>query len=221
MTETRPLIAARPFMPPGLQGTQGTGPGAPLSPYGAAHVLDASECMALIRLMDTAETRAGGLSGGRADSRIRQADSLWLDGDGPIPGLSARLARLVAAANRDWFMFDLDGMDEGIQLIRYRAGAEPAPEQATTEGDHYDWHVDVGRAGLARGRKLSLSLQLPHPSAYDGGQLLLNMAGYPSAAPTGQGAATLFPAYSPHAVTPVTRGVRHALVTWVQGPPFR
>lgn len=32
---------------------------------------------------------------------------------------------------------------------------------------------------------------------------------------------TAFPSYTMHRVTPVTRGVRKALVAWVNGPDFR
>tara|TARA_R100000231_G_scaffold138657_1_gene117522 strand:+ start:599 stop:721 length:123 start_codon:yes stop_codon:yes gene_type:complete len=36
-----------------------------------------------------------------------------------------------------------------------------------------------------------------------------------------KGSIIFFPSYMVHAVTPVTKGVRNALVGWVNGNPFR
>jgi predicted 2-oxoglutarate/Fe(II)-dependent dioxygenase YbiX len=40
-------------------------------------------------------------------------------------------------------------------------------------------------------------------------------------APTHQGSLVAFPSFMTHRVTPVTRGLRWSLVTWLEGPPFR
>lgn len=37
----------------------------------------------------------------------------------------------------------------------------------------------------------------------------------------GQGEAICFPSWTPHRVTPIEWGVRHALAVWVHGPQFR
>jgi PKHD-type hydroxylase len=41
------------------------------------------------------------------------------------------------------------------------------------------------------------------------------------AANTAQGAATVFPAFVLHRVTPVTSGTRYSLTVWCHGPKFR
>jgi PKHD-type hydroxylase len=36
-----------------------------------------------------------------------------------------------------------------------------------------------------------------------------------------EGSIIVFPSYTPHRVTPVTKGIRYSVVTWFVGPPFR
>ena len=66
----------------------------------------------------------------------------------------------------------------------------------------------------------SFVVQLTDPSEYQGGRLEL-MFGLGDDAATEKGWMTVFPSYRPHHVTPVTEGVRHAIVGWVHGPSFR
>jgi len=119
-----------------------------------------------------------------------------------------RIHRIAADANRRLWQFDLSGIFHPIKVIRYEAG------------DHYTWHTDLG-GGAASDRKLSMTVQLSAPGSYDGGDLELIAGPHPVTAPRERGAAIVFPSYLLHRVTPVARGLRFALVTWVQGPPFR
>jgi len=106
-------------------------------------------------------------------------------------------------------------------------------------GGRYDWHLDqTGRVydqkddvapsfhGLIR--KISFSLQLSEPSDYEGGDLEIE-AGIPSDAKRVEvpdpdrkrGTLVVFPSFYPHRVTPVTRGTRYSLVSWLCGKPWR
>lgn len=87
-------------------------------------------------------------------------------------------------------------------------------------GDHYTWHSDLG-GGDASDRKLSVTVQLSKPDSYRGGELELLAGPSPTVTPKTLGATVIFPSYTVHRVAPITHGTRLALVTWVQGEPFR
>jgi PKHD-type hydroxylase len=70
-------------------------------------------------------------------------------------------------------------------------------------------------------RKLSFTLQLSDPADYDGGELQLMNSKKPTIASREQGYVMVFPSYTLHEVTPVTRGTRYSLVSWVTGKPFK
>ncbi|MBP7995513.1 MAG: 2OG-Fe(II) oxygenase [Ilumatobacteraceae bacterium] len=120
------------------------------------------------------------------------------------------IVRSIAEVNSAYFRFDLTGtvVSDWPSVLRYSAG----------RGDHYTPHVDVGDEFSTR--KLSFVVQLTDPSEYQGGRLEL-MFGLGDDAATEKGWMTVFPSYRPHHVTPVTEGVRHAIVGWVHGPSFR
>ncbi len=107
------------------------------------------------------------------------------------------------------------------------------------DGGHYDWHFDMtGRVYSERDevapefhgllRKISFSLQLNDPSEYDGGDFEIEL-GLPSDTnrierpnpKRTRGSLVVFPSFLPHRVTPVTRGVRYSLVSWLCGKPWR
>jgi len=77
-------------------------------------------------------------------------------------------------------------------------------------GDYYKWHQD----GSGRGyRKLSLTIPLNSPTEYDGGELEFEDVDIPTMA-TEARTVILFDPNLYHQVNPITRGVRHSLVTW-------
>ena len=92
------------------------------------------------------------------------------------------------------------------------------------EGGRFDWHQDYGRdAGdpAREPRKLTLSLQLSDPAAYDGCDLQAQGSGLVDTAPRSRGALVAFPSYVLHRATPITRGQRKSLVAWALGPDLR
>ena len=107
--------------------------------------------------------------------------------------------------NDEYFEFDLSGLVERPQLLRY------------PEGGKYDWHIDIGR-GDSSTRKLSLTWTLN--GDFDGGDFCFFQYGEVSV-PFRMGQGCIFPSFMPHRVSEVTFGERWALVAWISGTPFR
>lgn len=119
------------------------------------------------------------------------------------------ILRAAAELNSNYFHFDVRGIMQSDfpWMLRYSAG----------RSDFYVAHTDVGDSLSTR--KLSFVIQMTEPDEYDGGELQF-MQG-PANVATEKGWMTVFPSYRVHQVTPVTRGVRHAIVGWIHGPAFR
>ena len=92
-------------------------------------------------------------------------------------------------------------------------------------GGFYEWHQDTA-PGLHehRGelRKLSVTLQLSNHDDYEGGELQFWRGNRNHIIPPikAQGSIIVFDSHVWHQVTPVTKGVRYSIVSWILGPPF-
>ncbi|WP_281301243.1 MULTISPECIES: 2OG-Fe(II) oxygenase [unclassified Iodidimonas] len=170
-----------------------------------------AECAILCGLMEDATPKAGRLTGGQTVESIRACEILWLDDQPETSWIFERLARIMSDINNSAFGFQVEGFNEGAQLIRY-----DGHERGT-----YDWHADRGRAPGTRTRKLSISVQITPPDDYEGGCLELNGEGSVITAPRTEGTAIVFPSFVLHRISPVTKGRRTALVAWLHGPAFR
>ncbi|ETX29928.1 2OG-Fe(II) oxygenase [Roseivivax isoporae] len=169
------------------------------------------DCDRILDLVAGAPANDARLVGRQRDHNLRRADLVWLD---DLPGtgwVMDRIVDLVRRANRAVFDFDLSEFAESPQVARY--GAE-------REG-HFDWHADIGDGPLAARRKLTMVVQLSDPETYRGGALEIMPSAAVVTAAARRGAATLFPAFLLHRVTPVTGGARHSLTVWAHGPAFR
>lgn len=124
-----------------------------------------------------------------------------------------RIRNFVDNTNRAHYGFDLHGLWENIQYLRYEM------EEGKPPG-HYDWHQDFG-GGISSLRKLSVVVQLSAPDEYEGCRLTLKTNTEFEPQHFGQGDIILFPSWTPHCVSPISKGVRSALVSWVSGPRFR
>lgn len=120
-----------------------------------------------------------------------------------------RIAQVVHRLNQENYQFDVRGL-ENLQYSVYHG----------SEGGHYTWHVDYGPDNPTP-RKISLSIQLTDPAAYEGCDLQFQMSGQISVAPRRRGAVIAFPSFLLHRVTPILTGTRKALVVWATGPDFR
>jgi len=89
----------------------------------------------------------------------------------------------------------------------------------------YSIHNDCGYNGRLESfvdiRKLSFSVQLTDEKDYEGGELILYVDGKQVIAPKSKGTIVFFESDIIHEVKLVKKGIRHALVSWVQGPNLR
>jgi len=148
------------------------------------------------------------LPGGQSDNAIRSAQTAAIQGMPDILWFFERLASVVRTFNDRSYHFDLRGLFEAPQFLVYR----------DSEGGHYDWHLDRGREAP---RKFSLTVQLTDPARYEGCELQFNVGNQILSTPKGRGVVVAFPSYMVHRVTPITSGVRKAIVVWVTGPEFK
>lgn len=134
------------------------------------------------------------------DARVRTAERCLWRRDSDTAWIHDRLDALFAVAAAR-FETEVDPVFEDIQLIRYGVGA------------HFQtWHSDAG-TDRYEARRISASVELSDASDYEGGVLEIAPAmGLARTLPRGGG--RLFASRMIHRVTPVTRGVRYALVAW-------
>jgi len=90
------------------------------------------------------------------------------------------------------------------------------------KGQYYDWHVDTFLSSYKAltDRKLSVSLQLSDADDYEGGDLEISQSDFSGMEVRQKGTAIVFPSFLEHRVTPVTKGKRISLVSWVEGTKF-
>lgn len=116
-------------------------------------------------------------------------------------------------ANKNAFGFYIDDLVD-IQFTEYHA----------VNNGKYDWHHDTFWGNpTTYDRKISIVIQLSDPKDYEGGDFQLDSQ-YEQPNPESikkKGSVIVFPSFIPHRVTPVTKGTRRSLVTWIQGPKFR
>lgn len=180
-----------------------------------------AECDSIIRAGESCEqgfamVGNGNNSGGAVNLEYRTVKSccLWREASGmDLTWVYERIAAKVDAANRDFFRFDLTGIGEGIQFLKYEVFKDKP-------SGHYLWHQDFG-GGLSSNRKLSLVVNLSDPRDYDGCQLEVFTEKAWASPYVNRGEAIVFPSWTSHQVTLITRGTRYALAVWIHGPQFR
>jgi len=105
---------------------------------------------------------------------------------------------------------------------RYIPGVSPTTPEGGIPRGYTENPNMVGKV-----RKLSMTINLNEPGEYDGGNLKFDFG--PHAAGKRfhecveirpQGSIIVFPSFTYHQVTPVTRGTRYSLVLWSLGQPF-
>lgn len=141
---------------------------------------------------------------------------------------------LIYEANRNagWWL-DLQ-TPEAVQMTEYKEN-----------NAGYDWHIDSkadqyskrrwaeteldpmplnqtrDTALLGQVRKLSLTLNLSNEQDYEGGELEIQLDEQRHIFKGAAGSATVFPSWTYHRVVPITDGIRHSAVLWMNGPPLR
>ncbi len=139
---------------------------------------------------------------------IRRTKVDWLECSDETRWIYDKFATVVSSLNASYFNLDLTGFGESMQLTNY----------LSDDSGMYEWHCDNG-PGISR--KLSIVLQLSHPEEYEGGELQIKTGMDEDVIPKKRGYITVFPSYILHRVTPVTKGTRQTMVSWVTGPRFK
>ena len=146
---------------------------------------------------------------GPPPEEIRKTKVSWINNTPEASWIYDRLADVARKLNAQFYNFDLYGFCEDMQFTVY-----------DETDSHYAWHIDMGDNSKAP-RKLSMVLQLSDPSEYEGGELQVRTKAEPETVNKQKGLIAVFPSYTLHRVTPVTKGVRCSLVVWVCGPAFK
>ena len=167
------------------------------------------ECDRMVAMMrdDTAQQATVGAES-RYDPLIREALKARFSWNTDVDWIFQKLMASALQCNREFYRFQLTGFMEPLEILRYGSGG------------FFDWHQDFNGKAMSI-RKLSIVVQLADPASYDGGVLEFLDGSKPLQAPRSRGAVIIFPSFVMHRVTPVTRGLRHSLVAWVSGPPYR
>jgi len=164
------------------------------------------ECKQIIEIGNSVGLEKGATRGPMPESR--ESEISWLYPNSELDWVYRRMTDIVTSLNDRFFKFDLFGATEGLQFTKYVAPS-----------GKYGRHVDSAFGAAVR--KLSFTLQLSAPSDYEGGNLNLYLSEKPEIMDKSQGFVVVFPSYVLHEVTPVTKGTRYSLVSWITGKPFR
>jgi PKHD-type hydroxylase len=186
-------------------------PNLPGQPTYVGNLLTPEECNAIIDGGERGlKLMTGRIDDERIENSLRKSEIGWFSPEGEYRWLFDRIKDCINAVNSDWFRYNLIGF-EGIQFTKYSAKG----------ADFYSSHTDLKSTDIGTIRKLSFSIQLSDPEAYDGGEVLLYESLTASATVNKNvGSITFFPSYTVHEVLPVTKGIRYSLVGWAHGPPF-
>jgi PKHD-type hydroxylase len=173
------------------------------------NVFTAKECEDIIKLGEYLNPHVADVDEQRIVSSARSSKISWIFPALETEWIFQRLQHVVTTLNDKLFKFDIYGFAEGLQFTRYDAPS-----------GHYIAHTDK-MPNLTHPRKLSVTVQLSDPSTYEGGDLVMHWSHEGAPTPKDQGRMMLFPSYTLHEVTPVTKGTRYSLVCWVTGRPFK
>jgi len=170
-------------------------------------VFSKEECEKIIDLGKNKGFIEGLTMGGK--SNLRDSYISWLyPTDKDTDWLFRKTTDLILFLNDKYFNFDIFGLNEGFQFTNYKA---PSGKYGKHVDKSYNFPV----------RKLSISIQLTNPEEYEGGELFLYDGDDGVIMEKSQGSLIIFPSYVLHEVTPVTKGERNSLVTWVTGNQFK
>lgn len=134
----------------------------------------------------------------------------WIKDWEPI---SSKLLPYINMINAKKFNVDIQQAMSELQFTEY----------SESYGGHYKRHHDIDYLSDQHcDRKLSVSVQLSDPDDYSGGDIeFFEVQGLDTKVQRQRGTMIVFPSYIQHAVTPVTKGKRYSLVSWIYGPRWK
>jgi hypothetical protein len=146
--------------------------------------------------------------------RTRITNLKWIDLNPDTNWLYKKIINQIHKVNQENFDMILKFV-ENLQFSEY----------TESQQGFYSKHNDCGDSSRLESfvdiRKLSFSIQLTNEKEYEGGDLILYVNGKEVKAPKSKGTIVFFESNIQHEVKPVKKGIRHALVSWVQGPNLR
>lgn len=166
----------------------------------------------LAKTVTAEKAKIGTMPAGETNLDIRNSAIVWIAAGEETEFAFRKITDVVLELNRNFYGYDLEEFED-LQYTEYDAEYK----------GHYGCHKDVAYDGIMARRKLSFVIQMTEESSYEGGELLL----YPDSidkhvvAPKKRGTIIVFPSYMLHQITPVTKGIRNSLVSWVHGPAFK
>jgi hypothetical protein len=119
------------------------------------------------------------------------------------------LCAVASEAAMSTYGLDLTSMNRAPQYVEYRP-----------DWGQFDWHNDYSHGVEEAPRKLTIIVQLSQAREYEGGRLQI-FGPEVEDLPDERGSIITFPSFLCHRVSPVTRGMRRALVAWIAGPRMR
>ena len=111
--------------------------------------------------------------------------------------------------------------DLQLKFVEDLQFSEYTEEKKGFYSKHYDCGIKKSLDNYVDIRKLSFTIQLTDENEYKGGELIFYLDDGEKKAPKSKGTIIFFQSDISHEVTPVTKGIRHSLVSWVQGPNLR
>ena len=124
--------------------------------------------------------------------------------------LFKKLNGAIKVANEQYYNYSIESIDT-LRFLKYGIGG------------NYNWHTDIGRSETSN-RKLTAIIQLSDENEYEGGDFEFGITDT-----TGddlikgnkkQGTLIIFPSFLSHRVTPITKGTRYSIITWMEGDTF-
>lgn len=166
------------------------------------NVLNAAELQAVRELLPQVRFGDGRVT--NPDSTVKQ--NLQAPQEDPANARIAQIAREALVRHIDLRTFAQPRQMARTTVVRYEPGM------------NYGWHVDEALFPSTPPMRsdLSCTIFLNPPSDYDGGELAIQLGAQELAYKLEPGSAILYPSTTIHRVTPVTRGVRIAAITWLQ-----
>lgn len=170
-----------------------------------ADLLAAPRLAAFAEALDAAAWEDGRETAGKAAAGVKNNRQL--------------AARSELAATLGGAVLDALGRNALFQSAALPARISPPLFNRYEGGEAYGAHIDnairSGASGPMRA-DLAATIFLSNPADYDGGALVIDDASGSRSVKLAAGHMILYPATSRHRVEPVTRGVRHACIVWVQ-----
>lgn len=151
--------------------------------------------------------------------RTRETNLKWIYLDNNSDWLFKKIIQCINVVNANNYGYVLKFVED-FQFAEYTS------QSKGFYCKHYDCGNRFEMENFVDIRKLSFSIQLSDSNDYEGGELkfytgkksIYTNKEESDTAKKDKGTIIFFPSHIIHEVTPVTKGIRYSLVSWVQGP---